>query len=229
MGKIDEIAALAARLGGQAPQPKYLKMRDVANAVYAKEGSGWRMAEDLLHLYPDSLNQIDQVVGDNQMSLGRYLGSGAESMVIEALPRSGGPAHVLKVRVGEAAPTDFTAGHPDNVPGIVPYWGAEQAGPGVAIAFQPQARTVYSRGMYAAPFNTGAERLKQSLLARGVDWGDAHKSNVGAMPDGTWGAIDGWVFPAHPQWSRPSVSAEEAIRMLRLTADEQAALYGQSQ
>lgn len=226
MGKLEEIAELAARLGGQAPQPKYLKMRDAADAVYASERAGWRMAEDLLHLYPEALDRVDEVVGDNQMSLGKYLGSGAESLVWEATPRAGGPAQVLKVRVGEAAPADFTAGHPSNVAGIVPYWGAEQAGHGVAVAFQPMARTVYSRGMYAAPFNTGAERLQQSLLARGVHWSDAHKWNVGAMPDGTWGVIDGWVFPSHPAWSRPSMSNEEAIRMLRLTADEQAALYG---
>ena len=215
--------AIRRFLGTVAPPAR---AKDATEAVYAAERAGWRMAEDLLYQYPKSLDRIDQVVGDNKMELGRYLGSGAESLVWEAMPRQGSPAHVLKVRVGDAAPTDFSAGHPHDVPGIVPYWGAEQAGPNVAVAFQPMARTVYSRGMYAAPFSSGAERLKQSLLARGVDWGDAHKSNVGAMPDGTWGVIDGWVFPAHPEWKRPDISAEEAIRMLRLTPDESAAIYG---
>lgn len=214
---------LIRRLGASS-EPR--GMRDAAESVYAAEKSGWRMAEDLLHLYPESLGRADQVIGDNKMSLGRYLGSGAESLVWEALPRSGEAAQVVKVRVGDAAPTDFSAGHPADVAGVVPYWGESQVGPGVAVAFQPMAKAVYSRGMYAAPFSSGAERVRQSLLARGIDWSDAHKSNVGAMPDGTWGVIDGWVFPAHPSWGRPDISPEDAVRMLKITPDEAMAIRG---
>lgn len=202
------------------------KIKDAAEAIYAGELPGWRMAEELLYRYPDAMARVDQFVGDHGFELGRNLGAGAESLVWEARPRSGGDVNVLKLRVGDATPENFSAGHPSDVPGVVPYLGAEQASPGVAMAFQPKARAVYERGMYSAPFASGAERIKESLLARGIDWGDAHKSNIGAMADGTWGVIDGWVFPAHPDWKRPNISAEEAIRMLRITPDENAAIYG---
>lgn len=224
MGRLDE---LAKALGAYAPPPRYERLRAAAEAIYAAERPGWRMAEDLLYQHPDALGKIDEVVGDNHMQLGRYLGAGKESLVFEAAPRSGDASHVLKVRVGGAEPSDFSHGHLNDVPGVVPYWGAQQAGQDVAVAFQPMARAAYSpkRGL-EVPFSQGAERLKQSLLARGVDWGDSHKWNVGAMPDGTWGAIDGWVYPAHRDWKLPDISDEEAIRMLRLTPDELEAIYG---
>lgn len=225
MGKIDELIERLGRVSASAP--RYDNVRDAAEAVYASERPGWRLAEDLLYRYENSLPKIDQVVGDNRMQLGRYLGAGKESLVFETLPRSGEAENVLKIRVGDATPENFSAGHLDNVPGVVPYWGANQTGQDVAVAFQPMARAVYSqnRGL-EKPFSLGAERLKQSLLARGVDWGDSHKWNVGAMPDGTWGAIDGWIFPARPDWKLPPISEEEAIRMLRLTPDERVAIYG---
>jgi hypothetical protein len=224
MGKLDD---LVRTLGSQASPPRYEKVRDAAEAIYGAEGPGWRLAEDLLYQFPGSPAKIDQVVGDNQMQLGRYLGAGKESLVFEAIPRSGDGSQVLKVRVGGAEPSDFGSGHLDGVPGVVPYWGAQQAGQDVAVAFQPMAKAVYSpkRGL-EVPFSRGAERLKQSLLARGVDWGDSHKFNVGAMQDGTWGAIDGWIFPAHRDWKLPQIPEEEAIRMLRLTPEERLGIYG---
>ena len=224
MGRYDE---LIGALGRHAPPPRYARLRDAAEEIYAAERPGWRMAEDLLHQFPESLSQIDQVVGDNRMRLGRYLGAGKESLVFEAAPTAGNGAHVLKVRIGGAEPSDFSAGHLDGAPGVVPYWGAQQAGDDVAVAFQPMASAVYSpkRGL-ERPFSRGAERLQQSLLARGIEWRDGHKLNVGAMPDGTWGAIDGFIFPAHADWSLPQIPQEEAIRMLRLTPEERMAIFG---
>ena len=227
MGKIDEIAELASRLGGQAPQPKYLKMRDAAEAVYAGERAGWRMAEDLLHRYPDSLDKIDQFVGDHGMQLGRPVGAGAESLVWELQPALDAPPQVLKVRTGDAEIGDFN--FPDNVPGIAPYWARSQAGPNVAVALQPRADVVYRPVQgWEKTFQNAAERVKESLLARGVYWADGHQYNLGVMPDGQWSAIDGFMYDAHPAWTKPNISPEEAIRMLRLTADEQAAIYGQA-
>lgn len=222
-----EASSLLARLASQAEATRYDTLRGAAEAIYNAEGPGWRLAEDLLYQFPESLERIDQVVGDNKMQLGRYLGAGKESLVWEARPRRDGPANVLKVRVGGAEPSDFSSGHLDGAPGVVPYWGAQRAGQDVAVAFQPMARAVYSpkRGL-EMPFSQGAERLKHSLLARGIDWGDSHKFNVGAMPDGTWGAIDGWIYPAHPDWKLPQIPEEEAIRMLRLTPEEQVGIYG---
>lgn len=206
---------------GQAVRQLLDAVRDVAHS----DAAGWRMADDLMRRYPQSLDRVDQFIGDQGMRLGRHLGSGAESLVWEVKPRTGPNSHVLKVRAGDADVSDFDL--PEAVPGVAPYWAREQAGPNVAAAIQPKADVVF-RPMagWEKPFSQGAERLRESLLARGWHWADGHKWNVGVMPDGTWGAVDGFVDRAHPAWTRPNISPEEAVRMLRLTPDERAAIYG---
>ena len=179
----------------------------------------------MLHRHPESLDRVDQFVGDHGLEIGKHLGAGAESLVFEALPRAGERSHVLKVRVGDALPTDFD--FPPDVPGIAPYWAREQAGPNVAVALQPKADVVYRPVTgWEKPFQNAAERLKQSLLARGWHWGDGHQWNLGVMPDETWGAIDGFIDRAHPSWTLPKIPPEEAIRMLRVTPEERAAIFG---
>jgi hypothetical protein len=222
MGKIDDLARALSR---HAPEPQYRGFKDAAEEIYASEGAGWRLAEDLLYSYPEALGRLDQIVGDRGLELGRKLGAGAESLVWEVRPRSGGDASALKVRVGDASPTDFR--DPDDVPGVVPYFAQEQVSPGVASAMQPLAKAVYKpkRGL-EVPFSRAAERVAESLLSRGWYWGDNHKWNIGAMPDGTWGAIDGFIHSAHPDWKLPDISPEESIRMLRLTPDEMLQVYG---
>ena len=222
MGRLDDIASALAR---HAPEPKYRGFKDAAEEIYASQGDGWRLAEDLIHQHPKALDRLDQIVGDRGMELGRKLGAGSESLVWEVRPRNGGDPLAMKVRVGDASPTDFM--EPDDVPGIVPYFNQEQVTRGVAAAMQPLARVVYEpkRGL-EVPFSQAAERVSQSLLSRGWHWGDGHKWNVGAMPDGTWGAIDGFISTAHPDWTLPDISPEESIRMLRLTPDEMLQLFG---
>lgn len=224
MGRLDDIVRA---VGKHAPPVRYQGLRDAAEAVYADGKGGWQMAEDLLYRYPDSMERVDQFVGDHKMELGRHLGAGAESLVWEVRPRSGDNANVLKVRVGDAQPSDFH--FPDNVPGIAPYWAREQAGPNVAVALQPKADVVYApKTGWEKPFQNASERLNESLLSRGWHWADRHQWNIGVMPDGTWGAVDGFVYRAPPDWTLPKIPQEEAIRMLRLTPDERMAIYGKA-
>lgn len=187
----------------------------------ASEHAQW-MAGKLLQ-QPGALGKIDQLLGDHALEISRPLGSGAESLVFEVRPRSGDDAHVLKVR-WEGTADGFDA--PEGVPGIASYWAKEQAGPDVAAALQAKARAILNRGSGdKAVFRGAADRLSQSLLARGWHWGDGHEYNLGAMPDGTWSAIDGFIDKAHPSWTLPQIAPEEAIRMLRMTPEERAALF----
>jgi hypothetical protein len=194
------------------------------------------------------MSQAEQFLGDQGMGLGRYLGAGAESLVFEAVPKTGPDRHVLKVRPGMVE--DFEL--PEGVAGLAPYWSKAQVDPMVAAALQPRADVVWGPGTGLAgdAFDSGRRRLKQSLAARGWDWSDGHERNVGVMPDGTWAVIDGFIdevppadpFAHHPNgppelelfnhWrdrgTPPATSlpsAEEAIRMLRLTPQEERAIY----
>lgn len=199
-------------------------MLDAVRQVSSGRGYASRMADDLLR-YPEELKRIDQFVGDHGLQIGRPIGSGVESVVWEAVPKSSAGTHVLKVRPGGLA-TDFDL--PADAAGIVPYWAKEQAGPNVAVALQQKADAVFRpRAGFEGAFKSGAERLSESLLSRGWHWADRHQGNLGVMPDGTWGAIDGFIDRAHPSWTLPNYTNEEAIRMLRLTPRESEIIYGQ--
>jgi hypothetical protein len=215
MGRLDDLIRIA---GSYAPQRPMLQATEEA----ANDANGY--VAGLLLRHPGALKRIDQFVGDNQLQLGRHLGQGAESVVWEVFPASGGRASVMKVRPEALADSfDF----PDDVPGIVPYFSKEQVSPDVAVALQPKADVVFRKGAgFEIPFNHASGRIQQSLLSRGWHWGDGHRWNLGVMPDQTWGVIDGFIDKAHPSWSLPQYTPEESIRMLRMTPDERAAIYG---
>lgn len=198
-----------------APTPRRQTMLDAAKSLSSDSEHAEWMAQQLLK-NPAALREVDQFVGDHSLQITRPLGSGAESLVWEVQPVAGPGAHVLKVRHNGMV-DDFDL--PENVPGVVPYWAKAQAGPDVAMALQQKADAVYQRGL-ELPFSHAADRLGQSLLARGWYFGDGHKHNVGLMPGGNWAAIDGFIDRAHPSWTLPKMSAEEAIRMLRATPYE---------
>lgn len=206
-----------------------------------------RLANEVLQ-YPAAISRAEQMLGDHGMDLGGYLGAGAESIVFEAMPRSGQAQQVLKLRPGPVEDFDF----PEGVPGIAPYWSKEQVSPMVAAALQPRGDVVWGPGLGLAgdAFDAGRRRLRQSLAARGWDWGDSHERNIAVMPDGTWAAIDGFldeIPPADPFVDLPNgppelelfnhwrergtpratklPSSDDAIRMLRLTPQEQRAVY----
>lgn len=215
--RLDEAGGAIRKLVTRSPT-----MLDATKSFQSGSEHAQWMAEKLLK-HPESLGRIDQLLGDHALEITRPLGSGAESLVFEVRPRSGDDAHVLKVR-WEGTADGFDA--PDGVPGIAPYWAKEQVGQDVAAALQAKARAVLAKGGADKPvFRDAADRLSQSLLARGWHWGDGHEYNLGAMPDGTWSAIDGFIDKAHPGWSRPKIDPEEAIRMLRMTPEERAALF----
>lgn len=227
MGRFDALAALdradyvLGRLRGQ-------KMSDAVQALSASDPGRGTIdaihAEKLLR-QPDALRRVDEFVGDHGMDLGRHLGAGAESLVFEVVPRAGGDPHVLKVRPDSISPDEFA--YPKDVPGIVPYWATASLGADAKAALQPKAAVVFSKGAgLDIPFNHAVGRVHESLLSRGWNWGDGHRWNIGLMPDGQWGAIDGFIHKAHPSWSLPQRSPEEAIRMLRMTPLERAAIYG---
>jgi hypothetical protein len=200
------------------------RMLDAVRQVSSGSGYASRMAGDLLR-HPDELKRIDEFVGDHGLQIGRPIGSGVESVVWEALPKSDGGAHVLKVRHGGLT-DDFEL--PPDVPGIVPYWAKEQAGPNIAAALQQKADAVFRpKAGFDGAFKSGAERLSESLLSRGWHWADRHQGNLGVMPDGTWGAIDGFIDRAHPSWTLPKYTNEEAIRMLRMAPREREIIYSQ--
>lgn len=205
------------------------------------------MASEVLR-HPKAIAGAEEFLGDQGLGLGGYLGAGAESLVFEAIPRSGPDQHVLKIRPGVV--TDFEL--PDGVDGIAPYWSKAQVDPMVAAALQPRADAVFGPGMGLAEraFISGANRLKRSLAARGFDWMDGHTRNLGVMPGGTWSVIDGFIDEIPERHKYPSMSepprleafnalrnygdpratslpsSEEAIRMLRLTPAEERAIYG---
>lgn len=209
---------ILGRLRGQ-------KALDAMQAVSGNDTRASQIADDLLR-QPEALRRVDEFLGDHGMELGRHVGAGAESIVLEAIPRAGDHPHVLKIRPEADSAAAFD--HPHNVPGVVPYWASAEVGPSIAAALQQQADVAFrpKRGL-ELPFSQAAERVGQSLLARGWHWGDGHKWNIGVMPDRTWGVIDGFIDRAHPSWTLPKYSDEEAIRMLRLTPEEIAAIYGQ--
>lgn len=198
------------------------RLADAARQLPDTDQNAWRLADDLLK-HPKAIDRTDQFLGDNGLQLGRHVGSGAESLVWEVSPRAGGPAHVLKVRP-DGLTSDFDL--PEGVPGVVPYWAKEQVDPKVAVALQQRADVYAPKQGLELPFSQAATRVKKSLLARGWDWGDSHKQNLGVLPSGEWGVVDGWMFHAHPAWTRPDISPEEAIRMLRVTPWERSAIYG---
>jgi hypothetical protein len=222
MGRLDEIVKA---LGAAAPRPK---LRDAARIVaegdpYLTSRAG-QIADELLR-QPATLRRTEEFIGDHGLELGRHIGAGAESIVWEAVPPGGGQPHVLKIRPDSGSPGVFS--EPPDVPGIVPYWAKAQPGTDVSAALQQKADVVYEKGRgLEVPFSRGIDRVKESLLARGWDWGDSHKWNLGVMPDGQWGVIDGFIYQAHPSWTRPQHSAEEAIRMLRVTPAERDFIYG---
>ena len=209
---------ILGRLRGQ-------KTLDAVRSVSGNDTRASQIADDLLR-HPDALKRVDEFLGDHGMELGKHVGAGAESIVWEALPRTGEPPQVLKIRPEAESVGAFD--HPHNVPGVVPYWASAQVGPNIAAALQQQADVAFrpKRGL-ELPFSQAATRVGESLLARGWHWGDGHKWNIGVMPDRTWGIIDGFIDRAHPSWTLPKYSDEEAIRMLRLTPRESEMIYGQ--
>ena len=219
MANPSSVDAVLRRLSGLTqPRPMAEAARDVA----ARGADGWRRAEALAQR-PEDLARVDEFLGDHGMVLGDHLGAGVEAVVWEALPRAGGNAQVLKVRAEDpAAFFDL----PENVAGVSPYWAKADIAPNLAVALQERADAVYRPGRsLEAPFKEAAERVNQSLLARGWQWDDRHRGNLGVMPNGSWGVFDGYVKPLS-QGNRPAMPAEEAIRMLRLTPAERAAIYG---
>lgn len=204
-------------------------MKEVANT-----SKGSRLLAEQSLKYPDAIAKTDEFLGDYGMQLGRHLGSGAESLVWEVRPKAAADRHVLKIRPG-GLESDFD--FPEGVAGLSPYWATAQPGPEVAVALQPQADALWrpQHGMTHA-FEKGARRLKSSLLARGWQWDDNHIQNIGVTPEGEWTAIDGFLYRSNPSdtsaldhyWQHwgPKPSAEEAIRMLKLTPREREVIYG---
>ena len=207
---------------------------------------------------PQSLAMVEDMLATHGLSLGEPLGAGMESLVFAARPRTGTEQHVLKVSVDlprfHGAPFQSL----DSVPGIAPYWAKDRFGP-LHAALQPRARAVLPRQLPAEAIERGdgrrwraiAGRLSKSLGDRGYGWTDDIPQNMGLMDDGNWAVIDGTVMPGQPsvpevliptsgglEWRplptrRPRRSAEDAIRALRLTPDDEQLLrrtvpgYGQ--
>lgn len=228
---------------------KQVRMLDAMRELAARDRGPARLANEVLQ-YPKSLTGAEEFLGDQGMGLGRYLGAGAESLVFEAIPRTGPDQHVLKIRPGMV--DDFEL--PEGIDGIAPYWSKAQVSPMVAAALQPRADAVMGPGLglTEAEFDAGRRRLRQSLAARGWDWTDSHVRNVGLMPGGKWAVIDGFIdqihepdpfgnyghgyehprleaFNAAREYGSPRASSlpstEEAIRMLRMTPEEERAIY----
>lgn len=209
------------------------RMLDAMKEVAATSRGSRMLAEQSLR-YPDAIAKADEFLGDHGMTLGRHLGSGVESLVWEVTPRSSPDRHVLKIRPQGRA-EDFLL--PEGIDGVSPYWAVSQAGPEIAVALQPRAEAVFrpAPGLERV-FTEGARKLRDSLWSRGWHWQDGHLENAGVTPEGTWTAIDGNVRPIGspapsrlPAWmSSPSreASTEEAIRMLRLSPEEEAVIFG---
>lgn len=221
---INSLDSLISRLGSRRGQSLSDAARVISDGDPYLASRDGQIADELLR-QPKAMARVDEFLGDNGLLLGGHIGAGAESLVFDAIPRSGDEIHVLKVRPDSDGVDVFD--HPADVPGVAPYWAVAQASPNIAAGLQQKAVASFrpKQGL-ELPFSHGASRLGQSLLARGWHWGDGHKWNVGVMPDRTWGAIDGFIDRAHPSWTLPKYSHEEAIRMLRLTPDEQAAIFG---
>lgn len=209
------------------------RMLDAMREVAATSRGSKLLAEQSLR-YPDAVARADEFLGDHGMTLGRHLGSGIESLVWEVTPRNSTDRHVLKVRP-QGRTEDFLL--PEGIDGVSPYWAMSQAGPEIAMALQPRAAAVFrpAPGLEKA-FTEGAGRLRDSLWSRGWHWQDGHLENVGVTPEGFWTAIDGEVRPAGshspsklPAWMNGAsrdAPTEEAIRMLRLTPEEEAVIFG---
>ena len=205
------------------------RMLDAVRAVAAtKDGTyGGKLAREVL-LAPTPFDKVDQLLGDNGLTLGKYLGSGVESLVWEANPQTGVEPHVIKVRRG-GSEEDFE--FPEGVEGLAPYW-ATTSDKDVYAALQPRAAAVFrpAPGMEKV-FRDATGRVYASLQARGWNWTDRNLGNIGVMPDGRWAAIDGFLdktdLPARVEGV--GLTPEEAIRMLRLTPEEEATVYGAGQ
>lgn len=209
------------------------RMLDAMREVAATSRGSRTLANQSLR-YPDAVARADEFLGDHGMALGKHLGSGIESLVWEVTPRDSTNRHVLKIRP-QGRVEDFLL--PEGVDGVSPYWAMSQAGPEIAMALQPRAAAVFRPAPgFERAFTEGAGKLRDSLWSRGWHWQDGHLENVGVTPEGHWTAIDGDVRPIGgsgssmlPGWmQRPSrsVATEEAIRMLRLTPEEEAVIFG---
>jgi hypothetical protein len=182
-----------------------------------------------------SLRMVEDMLDTHGMALGEPLGAGMESLVFAAEPLSGQGRHVLKVAVDLPRPHGEPFVSVDGVPGVAPYAARERFG-NVLAALQPRAAVVMPRDMGADPYgvrvqrwNEIARRVADSLNQRGHVWTDAIPQNMGLMDDGNWSVIDGALLSRPPS----STSTEDAIRMLRLTPQDEALLrrtvpgYGQ--
>lgn len=221
MGKLDEIAELAARLAQSAPPPPgppWRSMvaervadarREIDHALIAKT-----LLEDVGAL-PQDWGRINTFLRDNRLALGETLGSGQERIVFAAYPEAGPERYVFKVGYD---PQAFRA--PD-IPGVVPYTASGAEG-GLAFGVQPRAAAVYGQGWPESktPWEFWERRawdLDSSLSARGWGWLDSDVSNVGLMPDGTFAVIDGQLSRIHSGFipNDRVKTPEDAIRALR--------------
>lgn len=206
----------------RARDPGLLAPSRALEALAAQDSSG-------------SLRLVEDMLDTHGMSLGEPLGAGMESLVFAADPRRGGDRHVLKVAVDLPRPHGEPFQSIDGVPGVAPYVARERFG-NVLAALQPRARAVMPRELTGDMASVRRERWKEiagrvahSLDQRGYFWTDRIPQNMGLMDDGNWSVIDGTVLPGQAQ----ATSVEDAIRMLRMTPQDDSLLrrtvpgYGQ--
>lgn len=139
-----------------------------------------------------------------------FLQAGVESAVLGAGDR------VVKVGLGRHGPYDAPL-----VPGILPYDHTEIVGP---LRIGVQERVPLVRPPFTGDFSVDravdrewrarADRVYDSLLARGILFEDPHGGNVGQYLDGRLVAIDGPFKPVPRQPIRRYATTEDAIRAL---------------
>jgi hypothetical protein len=218
MGKPEKVAEVIARLAGQAPPPwRSMVAERVGDA--GRDPQHALLARHLLYntdTSPEDWRRINEFLKDNRLSLGDTLGSGQERVVFDAIPASGDQRYVFKVGSIDPALYDVP-----NTPGVVPYT-AKGAEGGVAFGVQPRAAKTYADQSRAGNsqwewWSDRARDVERSLWARGHHWLDYDEGNIGLMPDGMFGVIDGPVRPREgfvP--GQAEMPTEDAIRLLRL-------------
>lgn len=213
MAKPERYAEVIARIAGQAPPPR----RSMAAERVAEASRDPQHALLARHLLdntdtsPEDWRRLNEFLKDNRLSLGDTLGSGQERVVFDAIPASGDQRYVFKVGY---SPDSFDA--PD-IPGVVPYTSRGQEG-GLAFGVQPRAKAVWGRDEPWELWERRARDVDSSLSARGWGWVDSEPGNIGLMPDGNFGVIDGAVERMRTEFVPNSRAGtpEDAIRLLRL-------------
>lgn len=210
-----DAAELLTRLGGtqvgraMAAATQRARTRQKALEMLAAQGD------------PGAMRQVDQFLGDHKLAIGRPLGAGDESVVFEATrPGHGQHRQVVKIALRDQMQSPGGGFNLPNIPGVNPYWAAENIGP-ISVGAQRRALVVGSDPATSewTLANEGMHRLDDSLRSRGWLWDDLAFQNLGSVDD-HWVVIDGNVNrmkPSDPDgWKGNYDTAENAIRALRV-------------